>query len=152
MERPCAYLFCFKFPALTFPRFQCCEAATRKKLFQRFCANNSRNVISTTNYTKKMFYLRKNATFFASFLSDFTHLAEKIVHKKIRLVSSNRGNVCFSVGSSEKNETTIGALFEHWRHKFEIEAISEPVASTEHIVAHVLGTTRVTTSKINNFY
>lgn len=38
---------------------------------------------------------------------------------------------------------TVGEIIEQWSDRFENEGIPEPVASIEHIVAHVIGTSKV---------
>ncbi|XP_043283515.1 MTRF1L release factor glutamine methyltransferase [Venturia canescens] len=37
----------------------------------------------------------------------------------------------------------VGSIIKHWSRKFEDEGINEPVSSIEHILAHVVGTTKI---------
>lgn len=38
---------------------------------------------------------------------------------------------------------TVGEIIEQWSHRFENAGVPEPVESIEHIVAHVVGTSKV---------
>lgn len=46
--------------------------------------------------------------------------------------------------SSNACECTIGDVIDQWSRRFESEGITEPVESIEHIVAHVIGTKKIT--------
>jgi len=48
--------------------------------------------------------------------------------------------------ASDPRECTIGDVIDQWSRRFESEGISEPVESIEHIVAHVIGTKKVSTT------
>lgn len=44
---------------------------------------------------------------------------------------------------SDARECTIGEVIDQWSRRFESEGVSEPVESIEHIVAHIIGTKKV---------
>jgi len=46
--------------------------------------------------------------------------------------------------SSNACDYTVGDIIDQWSRRFENEGITEPVESIEHIMAHVIGTKKVT--------
>lgn len=73
-------------------------------------------------------------------------MATSIVRIGNNIAMTNKGNVALYRGftnDSSANCSTIGEIVEKWSHRFESEAVPEPVESIEHIVAHVVGLKKV---------
>ncbi|KAJ3630237.1 hypothetical protein MTP99_011441 [Tenebrio molitor] len=88
---------------------------------------------------------REVAASLASFLSKSVHISTKNTQQFVRLAcgktSEFGGNGIGQVGSDGDN--TVGALFEKWRQKFAENSIPESRESIEDILAHCLGTARI---------
>nr|XP_972117.1 PREDICTED: hemK methyltransferase family member 1 [Tribolium castaneum] len=81
-----------------------------------------------------MLYLRKAIPHSPHFCTNFSNIfLQKIV--RLKNTSVNK--------TGEFTSCQVGALFETWRQKFDQNSISEPRESIEYILAHCLGTPRI---------
>lgn len=72
--------------------------------------------------------------------------ATSIVRIGNNITMTTKGNVSLHrafTNDSSTNCPTISEIVEKWSHRFENEAVPEPVESIEHIVAHVVGLKKV---------
>lgn len=60
---------------------------------------------------------------------------------KSKIITFNRPTR--SLSTTNVQYSTVGEIIEQWSDRFKKEGIPEPVESIEHIVAHVIGTSKV---------
>ena len=73
-------------------------------------------------------------------LRNYVRFGSAICRHRNKITSRQCSNRSGNEGGSDRD---LASLITQWSRRFEDDGVPEPVASIEHILAHVVGTTKV---------